>query len=431
MQLPKIREVIQRITLDPKSVSSSEKLYIFGRNPELSLGELLARYAICGEIPKIHDLTPYGAIVQSPSHISIAHCGAVLKRCSIIGSVPLTFQEELVTTLLKAGLETQYLEEKCSWGISIYNCPSPALGTRLHTQLHQIMKYALKANRIRKAFLIRDPDSLVLNPRKLNRKGVIESGIELVVWYRPQEMVLCITDEVIDIDAFAKRDTARPHQRPLLQLGLALGRAMINLVSVEQNRHTLPIYDPFCGMGSIVSEAYLLGLTAFGSDIDPLCVTQSQENLHWISRQKVHRKKLGGFPLENIFLMDVTTPDPEFVKNFSGSIVAETNLLTPLKTYPSPSEAHKLLQTFELNYRGYLQGIAQILPSQGIGVLIFPQLHTSTHERVSLNVERLLSMNGLQICQVRANSVKFPAMFVHAWKEPIIERQIVVFKKNK
>ena len=111
--------------------------------------------------------------------------------------------------------------------------------------------------------------------------------------------------------------------------------------------------------------------------------------------------------------------------------MAETNLLTPLKTYPSPSEAHKLLQIFELNYRGYLQGIAQILPSLGIGVLIFPQLHTSTHERVSLNVERLLSMNGLQICQVRANSVKFPAMFVHAWKEPIIERQIVVLKKNK
>ena len=97
----------------------------------------------------------------------------------------------------------------------------------------------------------------------------------------------------------------------------------------------------------------------------------------------------------------------------------------------SPSEAHQLLQTFELNYRGYLQGIAQILPPGGIGVLIFPQLHTSTHERISLNVDRLLSAFQLRICQVRANNVAFPAMFVHAWKEPIIERQIVVFKKNK
>jgi len=430
MQPPKIRAIIEQIQLDPKTVGSSEKLFIFGRNPELSLGELLARYIVLGESPHIHDLTPYGAIVQSSSHLSITQCGAVLKKCAIIGTAPLTLDKVHVESLLTACLENQYLEEKCSYGISIYNPPSPGIGARLHTQLHQIMKYALKAIRIRKAFLIKDPDSLVLNPRKLGRKHVIETGIELVVWYRPQEMVFAITEEVIDIDAFAKRDTGRPRQRPLLQLGLALGRAMINLVSVNTNHHMLPIYDPFCGMGGILSEAYLLGLQAFGSDIDPLCVTHSQENLHWISRQKAHRKALGGFPSENIFPMDVTAPDPAFSKTFTGSIVAETNLLTPLKTYPTPRDANQILQKFELNYRGYLHGIAQILPQRGIGVLVFPQLHTTTHERISLNVERLLSMNGLQICQVRANNVEFPAIFVHSWKEPIIERQIVVFQKK-
>ena len=120
----------------------------------------------------------------------------------------------------------------------------------------------------------------------------------------------------------------------------------------------------------------------------------------------------------------------EFFKSFSGSIVAETNLLTPLKAYPSQSQTFLMLDEFERNYHDYLRGITQILHTGGVGVMVFPQIHTDINTREKLNVEQMLKNYGCKILAVMVNNISFPAMFVHNWKNPIIERLIVVFQKK-
>ena len=433
MKVPKISEIIHDISFPKESISNSDKLYIFGRNPELSLAEIIARYNVNQSSPIIKDLAANGIIIESEKHISIKNCGAVLKKCKIIGVFINNTPISEIEPVLESHMSGEYIIDKSNWGISSYN-DEYSHNAILKTQtLKNLTKKGFKSIGIKKAYFIPPMEGNILTPQKLMQKKIIDQGIEYILWYRKNDVILCQTEEVIDIESFAKRDKERPHKRLLLLLGLALARTMVNLVSIEKNNHNLPIYDPFCGMGSIVQEAYILGLQAMGSDIDESCVIRSKENLNWMSKSLGKRflKKYGVFPSNNIFEMDLTSPNIPMLKEFNGSIVAEPNLLTPLKSYPSIFEAKKMINQFEENYNRYLKGISQFLPTSGICVLIFPQIHTIDNNRLSLDIERLLNKYKLKICEINANNAKFPAFFIHAWKNPIIERQIVVFKNEK
>jgi len=435
MKLPKISEIIQDISYPTDKISNSDKLYIFGRNPELSLAEIIARYNVIQSAPIIKELSANGIIIESKQHIAIKNCGAVLKKCKIIAVFLKNTPISEIQPVLDSHISGEYIIDKSNWGISSYNDNNfSSQNATLNPQtLHQLAKKGFKSIGIKKAYFIPPMEGSFLTPQKLLRKKIIDEGIEFILWYRENDIILCQTEEVINIDSFAKRDKDRPHKRLLLLLGLALARTMVNLVSIEKNNHNLLIYDPFCGMGSIVQEAYILGLQAMGSDIDESCVSRSKENLNWISQTqgKNFRKKYGNFPSDKIFEMDITAPNFPLLRKFDGCIVAEPNLLTPLKAYPLVFEAKKMISQFEENYKKYLKEINQILPSGGICVLIFPQIHTAENIRLSLEIERLLNKYKFKMCEIKANNAKFPAFFIHAWKNPIIERQIVVFKKNK
>ena len=435
MKLPKISEIIQDISFPKNKITNSDKLYIFGRNPELSLAEIIARYNVNQSSTKIKELTASGIIIESEKHISIKNCGAVLKKCKIISVFLKNTPISEIKPVLETHINGEYIIDKSNWGISSYNdnAGNSHNATLNPETLHLLAKKGFKSIGVKKAYFIPPMEGNILTPQKLLRKKIIDEGIEFVLWYRKNDIILCQTEEIINIDSFAKRDKERPHKRLLLLLGLALARTMVNLVSIEKNNHDIPIYDPFCGMGSIVQEAYILGMQAMGSDIDESCVIRSKENLNWISQtqSKKFREKNGIFPSDKIFEMDLTAPDFTFLKEFNGSIVAEPNLLTPLKSYPLIFEAKKMISQFEQNYNRYLKEINQILPSGGICVLIFPQIHTAENIRLSLEIEHLLKKYNFKICEIKANNAIFPAFFIHAWKNPIIERQIVVFKKIK
>ena len=70
-----------------------------------------------------------------------------------------------------------------------------------------------------------------------------------------------------------------PSQRPFFHpsaLSPKLARCMINLARVKQN---VRLVDPFCGTGSILIEAGLIGCEIIGSDVNPKMVRGSQKNL--------------------------------------------------------------------------------------------------------------------------------------------------------
>lgn len=92
-------------------------------------------------------------------------------------------------------------------------------------------------------------------------------------------------------------------------------RALLNLFPKEGG----PIVDPFCGSGTALLEASLLGLESYGVDIDPIC--------QLISRAKVEP-----------FLSPVKTLSA--IKAFEKALAASPK---PPKTYKFPEELSRML----------------------------------------------------------------------------------------
>ena len=86
-----------------------------------------------------------------------------------------------------------------------------------------------------------------------------------------------------DVDDFTRRDVGRPHRDVLSgTLPPKLARMMVNLARVPSGGTLL---DPFCGSGTILTEALLAGVTSvMGADVSPRAVSDSQANLRWLQQ---------------------------------------------------------------------------------------------------------------------------------------------------
>ena len=105
------------------------------------------------------------------------------------------------------------------------------------------------------------------NPRKVE---LIKLNDE---WYR--------VIGVQDIDAYAKRDQARPARDARVgMLPPKLAQVLINLCGPLPEGAT--VLDPFCGTGVVLQEALLMGYQAYGTDISERMVDYTNSNLKWL-----------------------------------------------------------------------------------------------------------------------------------------------------
>jgi len=89
---------------------------------------------------------------------------------------------------------------------------------------------------------------------------------------------IAVSLEGCETDDFNKRDpNSRPFFHPLA-LNPKLARLFLNLARLKIGDIVL---DPFCGSGSVVIEAALIGLKAVGSDKDPKMIWGCRKNLEF------------------------------------------------------------------------------------------------------------------------------------------------------
>lgn len=90
-----------------------------------------------------------------------------------------------------------------------------------------------------------------------------------------------IDDKIICGKKFFKRKEKYHLRRPDLRPGFfpislkpKLARALVNLSGVNKGK----IWDPFCGTGGILIEAFLVGLEVEGSDVDEVMIRAAKQN---------------------------------------------------------------------------------------------------------------------------------------------------------
>ncbi|NRH20950.1 hypothetical protein HOO68_02820 [Candidatus Gracilibacteria bacterium] len=108
-----------------------------------------------------------------------------------------------------------------------------------------------------------------------------------------------------DIDAYAKRDTAKSRDMIIGMMPPKLVQMMINIAlggeNIQNSTNPVSIYDPFCGLGTTLIEAANMGISrVYGSDLSPEMTRSSISSLEeYIAEEKVWQErilKVGGTP---------------------------------------------------------------------------------------------------------------------------------------
>lgn len=238
------------------------------------------------------------------------------------------------------------------------------------------LKKAAKARSSRISFIEPRAGSLsyILNAAQVIFHNLTKSpNTEIIIQNVDDEYILTKTIAIQDITAYELRDTSRPARDARVgMLPPKLAQIMINVALPERVSADHIIYDPFCGMGTILQEAYLMGMKAYGSDASQRMVEYSQKNLDHVE----HHFPVDTHVRPEVFIHDVQEKNiPHIPSTTSITIVTEpylgapqTHPLSPASAAGRPTEVDlfykpllPLYRTFFVNMRSLLQPGARLL----------------------------------------------------------------------
>lgn len=262
---------------------------------------------------------------------------------------------------------------RVSFGISVYAL-DPAAQARVHAlrgrmkKIGMEIKHGLKNRGKQVRWVVsRAPSlsSVVVETNKL-----LKEGVELTLLVGRDKIIIGHTAAVQPFRDLERRDFPRPARNPRSgMLPPKLARMMVNLAAAPRNGLLL---DPFCGSGTVLGEAMLLGYTRLiGSDLDPEAVRNTNRNLDWLVR--------GGFvpPADHarntkLFESDVRALPMRIDSHSIDAIVTETFLGPPLTVQESLADLEKNRGELIPLFRDFLGVIAKLLKKDGRAVIAFP-----------------------------------------------------------
>jgi len=217
----------------------------------------------------------------------------------------------------------------------------------------------------------------------------------------------------------------RSYERPVvssqISLSSRLAKLLINLAGLSKGQVML---DPFCGSGTILSEAIIAGVNCVGIDKNPARIENAERNLQWLSSQR--NVKLGSYKLK---VGDATKPEPLLDgKNLVDAVVTEPILLPRIEYAPRLDKARRMIRNASRLYSESLYSIASAVRSGGRVVIVTPSLRTSQGRNVSLDLQDLKRI-GLRAFYPPKFQLEYPIRIGHEntrW----IKRLVYVFERS-
>ncbi len=225
-----------------------------------------------------------------------------------------------------------------------------------------------------------------------------------------------VTRGVQPIEAWSERDFGRPGRDAKSgMLPPKLARILVNLAELPK---TGSILDPFCGSGTVLSEAMLLGYKQLiGSDISDKAITDTEKNLAWIAADSV-KPRLIVSPAQTL----LTHLSPGSV----DAVVTEPYLGLPL----SGNDTHAFLERQRQELTSlYLHAFAQfekILKPGSTVVFIFPAFRERGGWLKTSGIVHELKGHGFATAPF---SPDHPTL-LYARDDQHVGREIIRFKKT-
>ena len=370
-----------------------EYLAVLGRQPEISIAELEALF---DNIKKdSHILATFEA--KNPPKINFL--GGSLKIAKRLDTKPLDFLRNLP-------------EGKITFGISDYSKDASKKTAAIE---------ALKLKKIlvrhdRSVRVVENKNAALSTAASLHNglSGKNERKVELIKvnsnWYR--------VIGVQDIDAYAKRDQARPARDAFVgMLPPKLAQILINLCGSLPKDST--ILDPFCGTGVILQEALLMGYRAYGTDLNPRMVEYAKKNLAWLGSIKIANVE----ELKNnkIEVGDATSFHWQQPIN---AVACEGYLGKPFSEIPTDIQLKEQKQECKAIVLGFLKNLSgQIKPNTPVTIAVPAWLReNNTYERLDI-IDEIENMG------YNVNNKSREGLLYHRDNQ-VVARDIIILRKK-
>ncbi len=405
--------------------------FILGNNPTLSIAEIIN--VLSKQIVKIEKFSSEVLLIKLSGKVSVLELqnqlGGTIKIGQIVDQVDLNSFSDLINKVW------QFLPKNLSnlyFGLSTYY-----LGDQKRDISRKLKKAALevKARFKKQGVGCRWVESKekVLSSVILQKNKLLSRGTEIVFLIDNNK---CYTGKTLSCQSFkdyALRDFGRPARA--IKRGMIppkLGQIMLNLsrdsgFSLEK---TL-ILDPFCGSGTILQEALLMGFKSIiGTDKDKRTIINAQKNLEWLV-QKIKQPLKG----VRIFYSDARKISKKIRAKSVGAIVTEP-YLGPLKF--SSSEYSFIVRELGQLYLLAFEQFSRILKTNRRVVIIFPIFKIENKQHFLPILDKLKNQGWQVQPPIPHSLLKNPVIkitkresIIYSRTDQRVLREIFIFKLGK
>ncbi len=389
----------------------NEYFFILGRVPLLSTWEIISHLNLSPNSFKFSQqflVIPLGGNFNPTE--TLKQLGGTIKIGKIIGRVASSdiakddFLEQLVNQL--SG------QPRPLFGLSYYGNDK-----KLPSQIGRMglsLKKQLKARGTSSRFVTsRQP---VLSSVVVAKNKLIEKGAEFVFLSDGPKIYLGVTQVVQEFEQYSQRDYGRPSRDSYSgMLPPKLAKMMINLTGVPKNGLLL---DPFCGSGTILQEALLMGYQeVVGSDISTKAIRDSEDNLKWLFKD--HH-------LKSHYQLIESDSRTVFKKIKTPSAIITEPYLGPPRF--NQSQLPKIINELDNLYRDFFEAASKYLVKGTPIVIIWPVWRINNNQ-YHLSILNEVKSMGFALDTFKIEEQKYDSAIYQRPGQRVF-RQIMVWRKK-
>jgi tRNA G10 N-methylase Trm11 len=358
--------------------------FVLGTNPELSAAEILA--SIDQADFDIAEINSKAIIIDGEKPLNTAELMAKLGGTIKIGTLidtDLKVDESTVAKLMSDALAGRNPGSKVNFGLSVYSLDADNPDRKAAKAAFKLGRAGMKVKRILKdqdisSRWVRPKAGADLTSVQVEKNGMLKDGIEFVAFVKNDRMLFGQTTAVQNFEEFSDIDFGRP-SRDTYQgmLPPKLARMMLNIAGTDK---TSRIWDPFCGSGTILTEAMRIGLTMmYGSDKNPNAIKSTEQNIAWLQERYPETKDAQATVFEN----DSRRAPKEIEPASLDAIVAEPYLGQPRTGRETKDELVRRLDELTTLYIESLKAWTPLLKDDASVVLALP-MYVTGPQRLSI-----------------------------------------------
>lgn len=247
-----------------------------------------------------------------------------------------------------------------------------------------------------------------------------EAGFDIVIAGKLYETpIFGFTTETSDYSGFEKRDFWRSYQNPTKTIGPRLARVLVNLAMKRPHGCLL---DPFCGLGTILQEALMLGYEVYGLDISAANVQRCISNLNWVrsnfriaqnQRQNVIRRNTFNVQNGELPRMDGAATEPILLPIFEKN--------------PSSEVAASEIRKVSHSYQRILELMCALISHGSRLAFVAPTIIDSAGNEHRIEIGQIIEGLGYRFYEPKTIHIKGGYPFrVPSSKKKIIQRDVCV-----